>query len=198
MAQKKVIVPVVALLLSLTALAGVGLAYTGTYTDSIENDVSTDSLYVKVDVPTQISFGENAIELKFDTAQIRGEDREYTFNLTENPVDEEAGDEISETTYTRVFTLGTFTVTAGEAAASGTIAVVSDVNIEGAVGISSITVESSETGFTLGPNASDTYTLTATVIFTTEGIDDGTVNNIVIPAFNVTITAETTATEPSA
>lgn len=190
MAQKKVIVPAIALMLSLVALTGVGLAYTGTYTDSIDNNTPTVSYYVKVDSSEAISFGEENINILFNTVK-DGHDGVfvYTFsNENEGTVD--------GTTLTMTVEIGSFFVVAGEAPANGTIT----------VDVKDLTTNDFVTGITVTPSAStfniasaggetDIIKLTAEIVFTSENIDDENVDDIEIPSFGIEIVA--TAAEPA-
>lgn len=73
MANKKIIVPAVALMLCALAFAGIGYAYTGTYTDQTNGTTSIDAHWVKVGSSEQISIASTSYKVDVDTASTRDE-----------------------------------------------------------------------------------------------------------------------------
>lgn len=204
MDHKKVIVPVVALMLSLVALAGIGLAYTGIYTDSID-DTDTTSAYVQVGGQEKISIPLEGTHFKYDTKKI-GPDgvRTYRFSTENNMNDPSTGKTITVgengETLTLTWKLATIVVTVGEVPATGTLDVelspISDDRF-----VKSITVDLADNTFDLEPGEgtdSKSFDVYATIEFTSLNIRDSAdsedvigVDDLVIPGFEMTATANT-------
>ena len=196
--HKKLIVPVIALLLCAVSIVGVGFAYQGSYTDApVARDF--DSYALEVDLGDNFRFDQTAIDVKFDTAKNKTAARTYTFNTTgDNPTELVDGEGLVVTSATAATFTETikFKVTASEKPATGALTV--DITLGAAVtGMTSFvsgepTIAISDDGqFNLTANQSKEFTVTVVFTLDITVVTDDTVDKLVIPGFTVKATAAT-------
>lgn len=188
---KKILLPAMTLMLCIAAIAGTGYAYSGTYNDSIPAGIGVNGCYLQVGSVESIRIGEMELGFVLDTFCDRSTgSRTYSFDPVQN--DPVVFIDPGETRYVDE-RFCVIIVEAGGEAVSGRIAVTDDFRTGGFV-----------TGLDLTPDASAFHieaggmlevVIRAEFTFSSAGIDDGNVDDLVIPGFTMRVVAESFRTE---
>lgn len=191
--HKKLIVPVIALLLCAVSIVGVGFAYSGQYVDTA-NDKPVDSFALMVDADKAVTYGDDNVTVYFDTLKtgVNGT-RGYVFSdENASPIEVNTEDN-TKATYTMTIEV---TVKASEMAASGTLVCKCDVDTASVpAGFATVgttpAIAENNGAFTLAANESATFTVTITINLDSSVVTDANVNGIMMPKFTFTATAAT-------
>lgn len=153
---KKIIVPVVALMLCAVTAVGIGYAYTGTYSDTSSSS-DMDVHWVKVGSDNKIAINTSSYKVDVDTVtKGYGKDAKTTYTLSPDQTHNGIYDANAKTVTFKNVKIGTLTFEASESGATtGTLSITLDA-AAGAGNVKIALVSGTPTTFTVGQNV-DVY-----------------------------------------